>query len=103
VRLLTPDDYYVVRANALEENVRFYRVVKGRREQLQSRRELLAPARAAGARRSIHRRFDDKNLFTAVDKTFAAAGKVALWTSIGETGLAKSRFASGGGYSNSYP
>src|SRR5207248_2821798 len=34
VRLATPDDYYVVRANALEDNVRFYRVVKGRREQL---------------------------------------------------------------------
>ena len=34
VRLTTPDDYYVVRANALEDNVRFYRVVKGRREQL---------------------------------------------------------------------
>jgi len=26
-RLITPDDYYVVRANALEDNVRFYRVV----------------------------------------------------------------------------
>jgi hypothetical protein len=34
VRLQTPDDYYVVRANALEDNVRFYRVVKGKREQL---------------------------------------------------------------------
>ena len=34
VRLLTPDDYYVARANALEGNVRFYRVVKGKREQL---------------------------------------------------------------------
>src|SRR5262245_17610102 len=29
VRLLTPDDYYVARANALEDNVRFYRVVRG--------------------------------------------------------------------------
>ena len=27
VRLLTPDNYYVVRANALENNVRFYRVI----------------------------------------------------------------------------
>src|SRR5262245_12433845 len=32
VRLLDSDNYYVVRANALEDNVRFYRVVKGRRE-----------------------------------------------------------------------
>src|SRR6202035_5280060 len=35
VRLTTPDDYYVVRANALEDNVRFYRVVSGRRQQIQ--------------------------------------------------------------------
>jgi len=34
LRLQTPDDYYVVRANALEDNVRFYRVVKGKHEQL---------------------------------------------------------------------
>jgi hypothetical protein len=28
LRLVSPEDYYVVRANALENNVRFYRVVK---------------------------------------------------------------------------
>ena len=31
IRLTDPDNYYVVRANALEDNVRFYRVVKGKR------------------------------------------------------------------------
>lgn len=34
VRVLDADNYYVVRANALEDNVRFYRLVKGRREQI---------------------------------------------------------------------
>ena len=34
VRILDADNYYVVRANALEDNVRFYRVVNGRREQI---------------------------------------------------------------------
>src|SRR6185295_10117016 len=34
VRLSSANDYYVVRANALEDNVRFYRVTKGRREQI---------------------------------------------------------------------
>ena len=34
VRLADADNYYVARANALEDNVRFYRVVAGRREQL---------------------------------------------------------------------
>ena len=36
VRVTSPDDYYLVRANALEDNVRFYRIVKGRRQQLAS-------------------------------------------------------------------
>src|SRR5437764_1953756 len=33
VRLADKDNYYVVRANALEDNVRLYRVVKGQRIQ----------------------------------------------------------------------
>src|SRR4029077_12385810 len=34
VRLEDANKFYVARANALEDNVRFYRVVHGRREQL---------------------------------------------------------------------
>ncbi len=34
VRLTDADNYYVVRANALEGNVNLYRVVKGRRQQI---------------------------------------------------------------------
>ena len=85
VRLLTPDDYYVVRANALEDNVRFYRVVKGRREQIKGVDTKVAAGqwhtlglRAEGDRFVIS--FDGQPLFTAEDKTFADAGKVALWT-----------------------
>jgi hypothetical protein len=85
VRLLTSDDYYVVRANALEDNVRFYRVVKGQREQLGGADIKVAPnvwhtlaLKAEGDRFSIS--YDGKTLFTAEDKTFAGPGKVALWT-----------------------
>ena len=85
LRLNTPDDYYVVRANALEDNVRFYRVVKGRRTQIAgadtkvSAKEWHALAlRAEGERFTIS--FDGKVLFSAVDKTLAEPGKVALWT-----------------------
>jgi hypothetical protein len=85
VRLLTPDDYYVVRANALEDNVRFYRVVKGRREQLAGTDVKVAPdvwhtlaLKAEGDHFSIF--YDGKALFTAEDNTFAGPGKVALWT-----------------------
>jgi hypothetical protein len=35
---MTPDDYYVAGANALEDIVGFYRVVKGQDEQLASLR-----------------------------------------------------------------
>jgi hypothetical protein len=85
VRLATPDDYYVVRANALEDNVNFYRVVKGRRSQIKGFETKVASGqwhtlglRAEGDRFSIS--FDGKLLFTAQDSTFANPGKIALWT-----------------------
>ena len=85
VRLLTPDDYYVVRANALEDNVNLYRVVKGRRSQIKGASLKVADdqwhtlgLRAEGDRLTVS--FDGKTLFSADDNTFAAAGKVALWT-----------------------
>jgi len=85
VRLLDGDNYYVVRANALEDNVRFYRVVKGRREQIGGIDTKVAGnewhalgIKAVGERFTIE--FDGKTLFATSDKTFAGAGKVALWT-----------------------
>jgi hypothetical protein len=85
LRLRDADNYYVVRANALEDNVRFYRVVKGRREQLEGANLKVTPndwhalgLRAEGERFTIS--YDGKQLFTVTDRTFADAGKVALWT-----------------------
>jgi hypothetical protein len=85
VRLSTPDDYYVARANALEDNVRFYRVVKGNREQLASANAKVEPnqwhtlaLKAEGDRFTVS--FDGKALLSAQDGTFPDAGKVALWT-----------------------
>ena len=85
LRVIDADNYYVVRANALEDNVRFYRVVKGRREQIEganikvSANEWHALSlRAEGERFTVT--FNGKPLYTAGDRTFAAAGKVALWT-----------------------
>src|SRR6516162_8607463 len=85
IRLTTPDDYYVVRANALEDNVRFYRVVKGKREQLKGANIKVAThewhtlaLKVQGDRFSIS--YDGQALFTAEDNTFAGPGKVALWT-----------------------
>ena len=85
VRLTTPDDYYVIRANALEDNVRFYRVVNGDRQQIKGINTKVAAnqwhtlgLRAEGDRFTVS--LDGKPLFTAEDKTFANPGKVALWT-----------------------
>lgn len=85
VRLSTPDDYYVARANALEDNVRLYRVVKGKREQLASANTKVSAnqwhtlaLKAEGDRFTVS--FDGKVLISAQDRTFPDAGKVALWT-----------------------
>jgi len=85
VRLVDADNYYVVRANALEDNIRFYRVVAGRREQIHGINTKVTGnewhtlgIKAESDRFTIE--FDGKTLFTAADKTFAGAGKIALWT-----------------------
>lgn len=85
VRVADADNYYVVRANALEDNVRFYRVAKGRREQLDGVNIKVASnqwhtlgLKAQGDRFTIE--FDGKTLFATWDKTFSDAGRVALWT-----------------------
>jgi hypothetical protein len=85
VRLMTPGDYYVVRANALENNVRFYRVLKGKREQLAGAKTKVTAnewhtlaLRAEGDRFTVS--FDGEQLFTATHETFKEPGKVALWT-----------------------
>ena len=85
VRLADRDNYYVTRANALEDNVRFYRVVKGRRHELAGANVKVSGGewhtltlRAEGTRFTVS--FDGKQLFTHADSTFTAPGKVALWT-----------------------
>ena len=85
VRLTDADNYYVARANALEDNVRLYRVVKGDRQQLASASAKVSSGawhtltlRAEGDRLSVS--FDGKPLLTHSDRTFTGLGKVALWT-----------------------
>jgi hypothetical protein len=85
IRLLDPNNYYLVRANALEGNVRFYKVVGGRREQLASadlpvKADIWHTLRldAHGDRFTVS--FDSRELFTATDAAFTTPGKVAFWT-----------------------
>jgi hypothetical protein len=87
------NNYYVVRANALEDNVVAYKTVDGRRSSLDIvGREggygvkASVPANQwhtlrvdfAGTRSQVT--FDGKPIFEVDDGTFAAAGMVGLWT-----------------------
>jgi hypothetical protein len=85
VRLLDADNYYVARANALEDNVNLYRVVHGRRQQIAGASVKVSSGawHALGLRAERDRltvTFDGKNVATATDSTFAGAGRIALWT-----------------------
>lgn len=77
-------NYYVLRANALEDNVRFYRLVDGERQQLGGADVRVTPREwhelALEARGDVFRAFlDGQPLFEVRDATFAGSGAVGLW------------------------
>jgi hypothetical protein len=84
-RCKDPDNYYICRANALENNVRIYHFVKGKRTQFKGA-NLPVPAkqwhtlRVDFSGKQFKVTFNAKELFTAEDETIADAGKVGLWT-----------------------
>jgi len=79
------DNYYIVRANALEDNYRLYHVVAGRRRQfagvnlkVTSNQWHTLRVVAAGNRFQCY--YDGELKIDATDNTFPNAGKVGLWT-----------------------
>ena len=79
------NNYYITRANALEDNVRIYYVKDGKRRQFSSWsgkvtakvwHELRVDAK--GDHFEVY--WDGKKLLDAKDETFTEAGKVGLWT-----------------------
>jgi hypothetical protein len=85
VRVEDPDNYYIARANALENNVRFYRVVSGKRQQLGTANIRVTSGEwhtlaleARDQRFSVT--YNGAALFEVTDDTFTEAGGVALWT-----------------------
>jgi len=78
------DNYYVTRANALEGNVRLYKVVAGSRQQLASVDLEVTPGEwhtlEVGARGSkLTVSWDGREVISATDATFAR-GRIGLWT-----------------------
>jgi hypothetical protein len=86
VRFRSADDYYAARASALENNVKLYRVVAGRRQMIGSM-EINVSGQAwhtlgiAAKDDRLTVFFDGRELFVATDRRFPGPpGKVGLWT-----------------------
>lgn len=85
VRLADANNYLVVRANALEDNVRLYRVVRGHRVEFAGANAKVESGSWQSLRlRAEDRRFtvffEDRRLFSATDDTFSTPGRIGLWT-----------------------
>jgi hypothetical protein len=92
-RYQNEDNYYIVRANALEDNVVLYKVQNGQRTDLAVKgegRTYGKPAEVPGGKWSTLRvvatgpRFDvyvnGRKLYEVEDTTFTQAGRVGVWT-----------------------
>jgi hypothetical protein len=92
-RYIDANNYYIVRANALEDNVVLYKVQKGSRIDL----PVKGQGRTYGAKAPVPPKawhtlavtargnlftvtINGKKLYEVEDKTFTAAGKTGLWT-----------------------
>jgi hypothetical protein len=92
-RVQDKDNYYVCRANALEDNVVLYKTVQGKRTALDivgrkggyGLKASVPPAQWHTLRVEFKDQqfkviFDGKHLFEVADRTFTEAGKVGVWT-----------------------
>lgn len=84
-RVKDANNYYLARANALEDNVRLYHVLKGKRVQFAGWNGKVASGvwhqlaiEAQGDHFQVV--FDGKRVIDAHDKTFTGAGKIGMWT-----------------------
>ncbi len=87
------DNYYIVRANALEHNVVLYKVQNGRRTDLPLKgigrtygKKITVPSgvwstlRVVATGQVFEVYFNDEKLYEVEDTTFPDAGKVGVWT-----------------------
>jgi hypothetical protein len=92
-RYQNEDNYYIVRANALEDNVVLYKVQNGERTDLAVKgegRTYGKPAEVPSGEWSTLRvvttgplfevHFNNRKLYEVEDNTFAQAGRVGIWT-----------------------
>jgi hypothetical protein len=79
------DNYYIARANALEDNVTIYHTVKGKRVSFKNVNTKVASGvwhtlrlDFGGNRFAVT--FDGRKIIDASDDSFSEAGKVGVWT-----------------------
>lgn len=93
-RYKDPDNYYIVRANALENNVVLYKVEGGKRISLEPKN---TPSKTYGVKHGVPKRtwsalgidfdgarftvfFDGEKIMEVEDSTFTSPGRTGLWT-----------------------
>ena len=79
------DNYYIARANALEDNVTIYHTLKGKRVSFKNvntpvKSSVWHTLRVDFAGNKFIVTFDGKQVIEATDDSFADAGKVGVWT-----------------------
>jgi hypothetical protein len=79
------DNYYIARANALEDNVTIYHTIKGKRVSFKNTNTKVASGvwhtlRVEFAANNFTVIFDGKKVIDATDDSFKDAGKVGVWT-----------------------
>ncbi len=84
-RLQDANNYYIVRANALEDNYRLYRVIKGSRRQFAGANFKVTSGewhelKVECVGNKIICYYDGQKKIQATDDTFKDAGKIGLWT-----------------------
>jgi len=93
-RYKDPDNYYIVRANALEDNIVLYKVEGGKRISLEPKG---TPSKTYGVKQKVPKQtwstlkvsfdgprfevfFDDRKIMEVEDATFSTAGRTGMWT-----------------------
>src|SRR2546428_9524283 len=84
-RLQDANNYYIVRANALEDNYRLYHVIKGSRRQFAGANFKVTSGewhelKVECVGNKIICYYDGQKKIEATDDTFKEAGKIGLWT-----------------------
>jgi hypothetical protein len=81
----TPENYYIARANVLEDNVVLFKTVRGKRSKIEEVAVKVAPdqwhkLRFAAKGRHLTITFDGQVVIETDDTTFTNPGKIGLWT-----------------------